>query len=158
MKPSSLVLLTAFGAGLAGPALAQQPSPTPDPNPMVSAERPQAPRPDTAPRTVAVPAEPARGPRDSADAGLLKGARALALRSGEARLVVSGVERVVRPGDLIGTDTVKTITPERLVLVRADAAAPSASLVVVSFDAQGRARIRVYAASDTTVRALPEVK
>jgi len=158
MKPSRVVPLILFGAGLAGTAAAQQPTPTPDPNPMVTAERPQAPRPDPAPRTVAVPAEPARGPRDSADAGPLKGARALALRNGEARLVVSGVERVVRPGDLIGADTVKTITPVRLVLVRGDAADPSASLVVASFDAQGRARIRVYAASDTTARALPEVK
>jgi hypothetical protein len=95
--------------------------------------------------------------RPSADAGALKGVRALWVRDGEARLVVGGVERTLRPGDAIGADVVTGVAPERITLVRgASAGAPSGeATVVVSFDAQGRGRVRVYSLKGTRRPAAP---
>jgi hypothetical protein len=105
--------------------------------------------------TSAVVTQPGPTPdrnRPSADAGALKGVRALSIRDGEARLLIDGAERLVRPGDAIGTDVVTAVAPERITLVRgARASAPSGeATVVVSFDAQGRGRVRVYSLKGTS--------
>jgi hypothetical protein len=89
----------------------------------------------------------------------LKGVRALQIGDGEARLVLGGGERVVTPGTVIGTDTVKSITPGRIVLQRA---APDEEggpgIVIVHFDLQGRTRVLVFATKDPTARVPPQVK
>jgi hypothetical protein len=73
--------------------------------------------------------------------------------------MLGGGERVVTPGTVIGTDTVKSITPGRMVLKRS---APDAqggeALVIVTFDEQGRTRVQVFAAKDPTAKAPVEVK
>ena len=96
----------------------------------------------------------------SADAGGLKGVRALWVRDGEARLVIGGVERRIRPGDAIGTDVVTGIAPERITLVRsASATAPTGeATVVVFFDAQGLGRVRVYSLKGPSRPAAPAFK
>jgi hypothetical protein len=91
--------------------------------------------------------------------GSLKGVQAVQIGDGEARLVLGGGERVVTPGTVIGTDTVKSITPGRLVLRRA---APETEggegIVIVTFDAQGRTRVQVFATKDPTAKVPREVK
>jgi hypothetical protein len=91
--------------------------------------------------------------------GSLKGLKALEIAEGKARLVLGGSERVVEPGTVIGTDTVKSITPGRIVLKRV---APDAeggdAIVIVTFDAQGRTRVQVFASKDPTARMPVEVK
>ena len=132
-----------------GPARAQEPTPSPTPET-------QEPKPvaledlvlPTTPRSTTV-REP--GPRkdrsgDSEHAGPLKGVRALSIEDGEARLLIEGVERLVREGDAIGEDVVTRITPGRIVLARAPTERKPAgeATVVVHFDAAGRSRVRVY--------------
>jgi hypothetical protein len=85
--------------------------------------------------------------------------KALEIREGRARIILDGREREVTPGTVLGTDTVKSITPGRIVLKRA---APDAeggdAIVIVTFDAQGRTRVQVFASRDPTTRAPAEVK
>jgi hypothetical protein len=91
--------------------------------------------------------------------GALKGINALEIGEGKARLVLGGSERVVTPGAVLGTDTVKSITPGRMVLKRV---APDAeggdAIVIVTFDGQGRTRVQVFASRDPTTRAPAAVK
>jgi hypothetical protein len=90
----------------------------------------------------------------------LPGLRALAMAEGEATLDIGGSRQVVRPGSRLGRDTVKAVGPGRLVLARA--ATPGErggdSLVVLTFDAAGRVRARVFWTQDPTVPRAPEVK
>ncbi len=120
--------------------------------PAAKWEQAPAMRPDLTPRTVSAPAAPAATTR--AATGALADVRALSIRDGEARLATQTGERVVKPGDALGGDTVKAITSGRLVLLRAGGEA----VVIVTLDAQGRPRERVYAATDPTARVPPEVK
>ena len=91
--------------------------------------------------------------------GSLKGVRALQIGDGEARLVLGGGERVVTPGTVIGTDTVKAITPGRIILQRAASDDEGgAGIVIVSFDAQGRTRVQVFATKDPTAKTPRDVK
>ena len=91
--------------------------------------------------------------------GSLKGMQAVQIGDGEARLVLGGGERVVTPGAVIGTDTVKSITPGRMVLRRAASEAEGGDgIVIVTFDAQGRTRVQVFATKDPTAKAPREVK
>jgi hypothetical protein len=102
-------------------------------------------------------APPADAP--SRHEGSLKGVKALEIAEGKARLVLGGSERVVTPGTLIGTDTVKSITPGRMVLKRvAPEAEGGDAIVIVTFDAQGRTRVQVFASKDPTTRVPAEVK
>ncbi len=114
---------------------------------------PSPPAVDLSPHAVTVPGRGASRDRDSAEAGALKGVQSRQIRSGEARLLVGGAERVVHPGDLIGTDVVKSIEPGRVLLTRALGDGDEVT-VVVSFDAAGRGRVRIYSAKDHSA-ALP---
>jgi hypothetical protein len=100
---------------------------------------------------------PSRGP--GRYDGSLAGVKALEIAEGRARLLLGGVERVVTPGSVIGTDTVKSITPGRIVLTRA---APDEqggqALVFVTYDEQGRTRVMVVASKNPMSRAPVEVK
>jgi hypothetical protein len=85
--------------------------------------------------------------------GSLKGVQALHIRDGEARLILGGGERVVTPGTVIGTDTVKSITPGRMVLRRvAPESEGGEGIVIVSFDAQGKTQVHVFATKDPTAK------
>jgi hypothetical protein len=112
---------------------------------------------DNAPRqaTMAGPG-PARG-RDSAGTSALKGVQAREIKSGQARLALASGLRTVRPGDLIGTDVVRSIEPGRILLTRSSPNGGEAT-VVVSFDDAGRGRVRVLFASDPTAVAPPPVR
>lgn len=97
------------------------------------------------PSTLRVRTVPLRGERPSANGGLLRTVRALGWAAGQARLLVPREgERVVRVGDVIGTDTVTRVEDHRLRLTRADPGQPGPALVVVTFDARGEPFVRVY--------------
>ncbi|PYQ46367.1 MAG: hypothetical protein DMF78_26485 [Acidobacteria bacterium] len=102
---------------------------------------------DLSPHAVTVPGAGGSRDRDSVDAGPLKGVQARQVKSGEARLVLAGGERTVRPGDLIGADVVKSIEPGRILLARTLADGDTAT-VVITFDGAGRGRVRVYSEKD----------
>jgi hypothetical protein len=148
-------------AALPASALAQPPSPSASPSPqpgqvvMQQGVTPVAP---VGPVTAGFKRTPATEPTRTYE-GALKGVRALQIGDGEARLVLGGGERVVTPGTVIGTDTVKSITPGRIVLQRA---APDEEggpgIVIVHFDPQGRTRVLVFATKDPTARVPPQVK
>jgi hypothetical protein len=78
--------------------------------------------------------------------------RVLSVRSGEARLALATGERVVRVGDRVGTDVVRSIEPGRIVLIRPG---PPEATVVVSFDGPGPGRIRVLSMSLSDPGAAP---
>jgi hypothetical protein len=91
--------------------------------------------------------------------GSLAGVKALEIADGRARLLLGGVERVVTPGSVIGTDTVKSITPGRIVLTRvAPDEQGGQALVFVTYDEQGRTRVMVVASRNPMSRAPVEVK
>jgi hypothetical protein len=142
MRVTAVWLAMAAGAVRADDPQAQ-PSPSPTPTAgAVEFKLPPERSPDTTPKTVTVPGGSNRN-RDSQDASPLRNARVLSIVAGEARVLLATGERVLRPGDVVGTDTVKTITPGRIVLTRSTAEG-GAGLVVVSVDGQGRTRLRVY--------------
>lgn len=154
LKTSTLFAVLLLVTGAAGAEEPQQPPPGSN----LSWQSPPAPSADTGPRRVAFREEP-RKPRPSASphSGPLKGLRAVSLKEGEARVALGGSERVLRPGDAIGTDVVKSIEPGRMVLARTTPELGEA-LVIVTFDAQGRPRVRVFATRDPSSRVPPEVR
>jgi len=87
----------------------------------------------------------------------LSSLRALSTAEGEASLELGGVRETVRPGSRLGRDTVKAVSPGRLVLERPKTAKEPSALVIVTFDEAGRAKERVFWTSDPTVRAAPRV-
>lgn len=144
-KASSAVEIPVQGgtAGRLAPVLGAPPPPA------VSLERKAVRATLDAPKSAAPPATVALPPL-----------RALALAEGEATLDVDGARQVVRPGSRLGRDTVKAVGPGRLVLARP--AAPGRrggdSLIVVTFDAGGQPRARVFWTQDPTAPRAPEVK
>ncbi len=140
-------LAIAWMALLAVNALAQQPSPSPSPG-RVELHQPPAPPPDAGAKTVAVPG-PRRSGGSSADAGALRDLRALSLAIGVAQVNLGGATRRLRVGDAIAGDVVKAIGDGRIVLARRDPEGGEAT-VVVRFDAQGRASVRVISLRDRT--------
>jgi len=107
---------------------------------------------DTAPRVLAVEG-PGPSGGDSPDATPLRGARALAMKRGEARLLLAGGERLLRPGDVVGWDTVVSVEPGCIKLERSAAAPTGAAEVVLRVDGEGRTRLRVYLLEDPTPAA-----
>lgn len=142
-------------------AAAQTPSPSPIPG-AIKVERPPAIAPYVKSGPIAVSKPPAAG-GDSADAGRWRGVRAVKTSAGEADVrLADGASLHLRPGDLVGTDTVERIEPGRILLARravdATAAGPKAATVVVSFDEAGVGRTRVYWLQDSKAIAPPIVK
>ncbi len=84
--------------------------------------------------------------------------RALATAEGEASLEVDGRPETVRPGSRLGPDTVKSVSPGRLVLERPATATRPAALVIVTFDEAGRAKEQVFWMADPATAADREVK
>src|SRR5687767_11662386 len=101
------------------PASPQSPAPSPSATPpagetsLHQATPPSGPRSGRARVKEGPPAPPTT---TRSYAGSLNGVRALEIGNGKARLVLGGGERLVAPGTVIGTDTVKSITPGRIVL------------------------------------------
>ena len=159
------LVFAALFAGIAVSATAQSPSPTPSPGPLRTEQpesglaSPTPPAHQAPSEPVAVPAGPARS-GDSADAGSLKGIRLVSAGEEEAVVVVSGRTLTLRPGDTIGSDVVRRIAPDRLVLFRPAPAGGRGgeATVVVQFDGSGRGRVRVYSTRDRTTPRAPEVR
>lgn len=139
-------------AGLASPAAAQAPSPSPSPSPAgPTLQRPPMPPMETAVKQATL-AGPGRSAAESwSEAGPLAELRAISIGEGEARVEDRGGVRTLRPGDALGRDVVKAIGDGRIVLARTDPTAGEATVVVL-FDAQGRARVRVIWERDPAAR------
>jgi len=104
-------------------------------------------------------AAPTASPADVAPRTLLASMRAVSLAEGEARVALAEGERVLRPGDRLGADTVRTVSDGVIVLDRpAVTGKPGgAATVVVRFDAHGQARVRVLYEQDPTPLQAPRV-
>lgn len=112
---------------------------------------------DNAPRAATVAGPGPSRDRDSAGTSALRGVQAREVKSGQARLVLATGLRTIRPGDVIGSDVVRSIEPGRILLARTGPDGKEAT-VVVSFDEAGRGRVRVYFGSDPTAVAPPAVR
>lgn len=148
----TLLLATALPAQEANNRTERQAAAPPAGTREVGSGRPPVPAPD--PR-------PLRGvtrlaPRSPAPAPVLTGVRALTMAEGEARLLIDGVERVVRPGDSVGADVVKSIAPGRLVMSRLAGTASEAT-VIVTFDARGEGHPLVLWSNNPAPHAPPQV-
>lgn len=156
-------LLLGVGLLLSRAALAaDKPAPPPPPDTTeneVMAIHP-APPPDTTPRRMRVRVVPETGRRARpANPEPLFGVKALALKDGEALLQLADGQRLVHPGDAIGTDVVQVIGDGTLVLERPEAPGRPGGVgtVVVRFDAQGRSAIEVFHTGDPAPLRAPEV-
>ena len=113
-----------------------------------------------APKAGGPAASAANSPATAAPRPLLASMRAVKVAEGEARVTVAEAERVLRPGDLLGGDTVRTVSDGVIVLDRP--AVPGrpggAATVVVRFDAGGEARVRVLYEQDPTPLVAPRVQ
>jgi hypothetical protein len=163
----TITLVTALALGTAGWAAENRPSPPPTPKPSpgpngTSWERASAPALSAqgVARPVTAKVSPAAEVRGEVEGGGLRGTKAVALNEDEATVLIGGSARILHPGSLVGSDVVKSIGGDRIVLVRgASATNPAGSAtVVVSFDAQGRSRVRVYWLSDPAANVPPEVR
>jgi hypothetical protein len=113
---------------------------------------PSAPPPEAAPWLASAPARGRSRDRDSAGEAAFQGLVAREVKAGQARVAWNGGDRIVRPGDVLGTDRVRSIEPGRIVLERGSSAG-SGDLVVLRLDALGHARVRVYSVADPAVPA-----
>jgi hypothetical protein len=91
-----------------------------------------------------------------APSGDLAGLRAVSLREGQGVVALGGSTRSVRPGDRIGSATVKAIGSDRIILERAASGVPPTT-IVVTFGANGTARVRTYAPMGS-VASTPEAR
>jgi hypothetical protein len=94
------------------------------------------------------------------EAGGLQGATVVELKEGEAHLLVGGAPLHLRPGTPVGSDVVKSIGGDRIVLVRrATPLNPTGSAtIVLTFDARGQSRVRVYWLNDPAAATPREVR
>ena len=113
-----------------------------------------------APSSASKAPAPAAATANVAPRTLLASMRAVSLAEGEARVNVAEGERVLRPGDRLGADTVRTVSDGVIVLDRpAPPGKPGgAATVVVRFDAKGQARVRVLYEHDPTPLQAPRVR
>lgn len=135
-----------------------------------AADEPQAPSltlVQPSPRPPVVKSGPVRGQaaeglRTAASpSGEMSDLRAVSLREGSGVISLAGATRPVRPGDRIGTATVKAVGSDRIILETqgtlvssAPPGASAAATIVVTFGHDGRARVRSYAAM--TSQASPQ--
>jgi len=159
------LILSVAATGAAGNERNPVPKPRSSPSPGPSGtsweraasttiSRPQ----DSRPVAAAVPRPPES--RVAVEAGALRGAKAVELKESEASLLVGGAPLHLRPGSPVGSDIVTSIGSDRIVLVRG--ATPKnpagAATVVVTFDAHGQSRVRVYWLSDPAAATPREVR
>jgi hypothetical protein len=112
-------------------------------------QRPEAKPVDTSSKTVALPGR--QNPRRQAPSATrgLNGMRAISITNTEARITsAEGIPRTLRPGDSIEGDTVREIGDRRIILRRPDPKGGE-STVIVTFDGQGRAVVRVISLHDS---------
>jgi len=156
-------LLAVAAIALCAPAWAASQTPSPSPAPgEIRSERPPVIAPSTKPGPIVVSRPRAIG-IDSADAGRWKGVRASKTAAGQADVrLPDGASLHLRPGDVVGPDTVERIEAGRIVLARrapeSGAAGPKLATVVVSFDDSGLGHTRVYWLQDSKAIAPPTVK
>jgi hypothetical protein len=115
------------------------------------------PRPTAVPRALDVReagAPPDLG-RPSANAGKLKDLVLVRLAAGEARVTLDGAGRTLHEGDSVAGDVVRRIDAERIILGRREGTRGEAT-VVVTFDAQRRARVLVFSTGDDTAPEAPK--
>ena len=95
---------------------------------------------------IEAPASPARAPSVAPTSLGVASLRLLSVAEGEATVEVDGQAQRVRPGSRLGDGTVKAVGPGRLVYSRPAAAGEPGdeALVVVTFDAGGQPRTRVF--------------
>jgi hypothetical protein len=179
MRSRLLTVALAFAA-LAGPTSAEEPRPsgTIDRAPeevvvvapggstggpaggeaaQFSMEQPKAvPAPQT-PRDVDEPGAPPDLTRPSANAGALRSLVRVRLIDGEARVRLDGAERTIRVGDSVAGDIVRRIEGGRIILARPEGDGREAT-VIVTFDAQGRARVRVFSTVDPRPLNPPDIR
>ncbi len=86
--------------------------------------------------------------------------KALDVRDGEALFRIDGREQRLKPGMLLKTDVVKSITPQRMVLVRPENVDEKRgeTLIIIDFSGPGRSRVRMYATRDWTARPVRPVE
>jgi hypothetical protein len=139
-------------------------TPTPQPGgtatPRAVLAQPERTPPDLTPRSVRVPVTRSAVRKPSPETASLLRIKAIAVGNKEARVLVDGIARILRVGDSLGTDTVKDIGENLLVLVRAESAgrANGDGSIVVRFDALGQPEVRAYWTRDSTARVPPEVQ
>jgi len=109
--------------------------------PQVKSGPPPARKPKAQRRTVATRVVPLAV---SSKDGSLKDTRALSIAEGEARLLFEQRELTVRPGDRLGGDLVQRVEPGLIVLRREATENNSEATVVMKFDGEGLATVRVY--------------
>jgi len=158
--------LTGVGLGLlcvfAGPAAptshAVQPGTQPTPAPTAEPTPPPVRQSPTTRLTV--PVRIAAPSAASREAGVLVRARVLRVDDAQASLVIQGMEHVIKVGDVVGTDIVKSISTGRIVLRRpaSSGGAGGESLVILQFDPTGRTQVLVVASRDTTSKSPGTVK
>jgi hypothetical protein len=122
--------------------------------PVEGAPPPVEPSLETKPVRATLAPGPRQAQADLARASL----RAVSLAEGAATLEIDGVRQVVRPGERIGGDTVRSVAPGRIVLERKGTPTQGSALVLVTFDESGRGRTRVFWTADPTSAPQAEVK
>ena len=116
-------------------------------------ERPEDPPVDPKPQLVTMPRTPIPPVMED---GLrrLGDVKALDLRQGEGVFRVDGVEVTLRAGDMLKTDLVEFVSPERLVLRRPATVdeKKGETVIIVDFVGPGRSRVREYASRNGMVK------
>jgi hypothetical protein len=150
----ALAVLRSWAAVAENPPAAQA-----SPEPRIEAFHPKVAPDDSGPAPIARSGGPTLDPsRNAAQAGPLAGLRATAVTDGVARVTFDGADRTLRVGDALGKDVVRRIEPGRIVLARPADGTAGESTVVITFDAAGRARVRVYSTLDPTRTVPRDVK
>jgi hypothetical protein len=105
------------------------------------------------------PVRPASKASPGPEIAYLKDARMLRLRKGEALARIDGRERLLRPGDVVGTDVVKEVGEDAIIFVRPETSGDprGSALIVWRQGSDGRGRVRVFW-SKNHLSAPPEVK
>lgn len=158
MTTIALIAILALAPAVAAESKTAKPKSSPSPGPSGASWECASPPAFSAARPLHPVAAPAAvGGRGAPEA--LQRATPVAVQEGEATLLIDGSPLSLRPGSVVGTDVVKSVGSDRVILVRgATAANPGGSAtVVLSFDRQGRARVRVYSVSDAAAIVPREV-
>lgn len=143
------------------PSLGPSPTPTPTTTPTATPQTTPLPiKVSPVKEGVATVALPQVLGGISKEAGALAGVRAVRIDDNEAVLIVQNTQRIVKVGDRIGTDLVKSISAGRVVLLRPPAPGQKGgeSLLFVQFDPQGRTQVMVFTTQDTTAKPPVTVK
>ncbi len=139
---ATFVVLLACSGGV----MAQQASPPPSPGRDGKVEpvwaRP-SPGPEGSPsRTAADQAPPADPNRGSEDAGALADISLVSARAGEARVGTRSGERTLVRGTELEGWVVKSVSAAKIVFMRGPLGREETA--IATFDASGRARVRIY--------------